>query len=51
MPPVGRGHALDTVLGRIAFVGVAATGIRAVAAAVAVASLVVGQGRTMGRDG
>lgn len=51
MPPFGRRHAADTVLGRIAFAGGAATGIRAVGGAVAVASLVVGQRGTMGRDG
>lgn len=51
MPPIrGRRHALDAVLERIAFAGGGATGIRA-AAAVPVASLVVGQRGTMGRDG
>lgn len=50
MPPIGRRHALDAVLERIAFAGGGATGIRA-GAAVAVASLVVGQRGTMGRDG
>lgn len=55
MPPIrGRRHALDAVLERIAFAGGGATGIRAAAAAAAavpVASLVVGQRGTMGRDG
>lgn len=52
MPPIrGRRHALDAVLERIAFAGGDATGIRAAAAAVPVASLVVGQRGTMGRDG
>lgn len=54
MPPTERRHALDAVLERIAFAGGAATGIRAAVgavAAVAVASLVVGQRGTMGRDG
>ncbi|KAK1121089.1 hypothetical protein K0M31_010869 [Melipona bicolor] len=52
MPPVERRHALDAVLERIAFAGGGATGIRAAVAAVAaVASLVVGQRGTMGRDG
>lgn len=49
MPPVGRGGAV--LFERIAFAFGAATGIRAVAGAVAVASLVVGQRGTMGRDG
>ena len=49
MPPIGRRHALDAVLERIAFAGGGATGIRA-GAAVAVASLVVGQRGTIGRQ-
>lgn len=43
MPSNGRRHALDAVLERIAFARDPATGIRAVVAAVAVASPVVGQ--------
>lgn len=51
MPPAGHRHALDVVVERIAFPGGAASGIRAVAAAVAVASVVVGRQGTIGCDG